>query len=335
MLASSDNANLVTLHEIRAAQKRLRGIAVHTRLLELDAASLAAAGIRLPYRVHVKLENEQPIGSFKLRGAYNKIAQLPAEALTRGVIAYSSGNHAQGVAFAVRALGGKATIVMPRSVPAVKRDAVAALGAEIILVGTSSNERMERVHQLAAEHGYTIIPPYDDPQIIAGAGTCGLEIMGDLPDVDYVLTPVGGGGLISGVATAVKGLDPDKKIFGVEPELAADATASFAAKQIVAWTDEQISQTLADGLRTQAVGVLNFEHILRIVDGILTVTEDEIRAAMSVMAKVAGFMPEPSGAVALAAALYRPASLPGAQNIAVVITGGNVDPTLRDDILRG
>jgi threo-3-hydroxy-L-aspartate ammonia-lyase len=324
----------VTLAEIRAAQGRLHGVATHTPLLELDPAKLAAAGIHLPYRIHAKLENQQPIGSFKLRGAYNKIAQLPAAELARGVITYSSGNHAQGVAFAARALGAKAIIVMPGNAPAVKREAVAAMGAEIILVGPASNERMQRAQQLAAEHGYAIIPPYDDAQIIAGAGTCGLEIVEDLPQVDVVLTQVGGGGLISGVATAVKEIKPTAKIFGVEPELAADATASFTAKELVMWPEQDIARTLADGLRTQSIGKLNFEHILHSVDGFLTVSEEEMKSAMRLMQSVTGFVPEPSGAVSLAAALYHPQSFAGAKHVAVVITGGNVDPALRDEILR-
>jgi len=326
-------ANFITLDDIRAAQKRLHGVARHTRLLALDAAKLAAAGIRLPYRLHLKLENEQPIGSFKLRGAYNMIAQLPADALARGVVAYSSGNHAQGVAFAARALGAKAVIVMPSAAPSVKLEAVKALGAELILVGPSSSERKQKAEQLAAEHGYALIPPYDDARIIAGAATCGLEILADLPTVDCVLAPVGGGGLLGGVATAIKSQDRNKKIFGVEPALAADAAASSAQKKLVELPGADTARTLADGLRTQSLGHITFQHILRHVDGILTVTEEEMLTAMRVLAQAAGFMPEPSGAVALAAALYRADAFPDAQQIAVVISGGNVDPTLHDDIL--
>jgi threonine dehydratase len=309
-------------------------VAVHTPLVVLDPGVLAAAGVQVPYRIHLKREDLQPIGSFKLRGAFNKIAQLLPDALKRGVIAYSSGNHAQGVAFAARTLGAKAVIVMPATAPAVKLQATAALGAEIVLVGPSSSERREKAEQLAAKYGYTVIPPYDDPAIIAGAATCGLEIIEDCPLIDCVLAPVGGGGLLGGVSTAIKSLHPDKKIFGVEPALAADAAASFAAKKIVEWTDGETARTLADGLRTQSIGTLNLQHFMRHVDGILTVTEDEMRAAMLVLAKTAGFMPEPSGAVALAAALYHPENFVPAAEVAVVISGGNVDPALRDDILR-
>jgi threonine dehydratase len=324
----------VTLAEISTAQHRLHGIAAHTPLLELDTTQLAAAGLHLPYRIFAKLENEQPIGSFKLRGAYNKIAQLSPEALQRGVIAYSSGNHAQGVAFAARALGTKAIIVMPATAPAVKLEATAALGAEIVLVGTASSERKAKAEQLAAQHGYTVIPPYDDPAIIAGAATCGLEILEDQPAIDCVLVPVGGGGLLGGVAAAVKLTTTSTKIFGVEPALAADANASFAARSIVEWTGADTARTLADGLRTQSLGQLNFQHILRFVNGMSTVTEDELRAAMALFAQITGVMPEPSGAVALAAALYHPENLPAAKALAVIITGGNIDPTLQNEILK-
>ena len=327
--------HLVTLDEIQAAKQRLAGVAVHTPLLTLDPEVLAAAGVVVPYRIHIKREDLQPIGSFKLRGAFNKIAQLLPEALKRGVIAYSSGNHAQGVAFAARELGAKAVIVMPSTAPAVKREATAALGAEVVLVGPSSSERMERAKELAAQYGYTIIPPYDDAEIVAGAATCGLEIVEDLLTVDCVLAPVGGGGLLGGVSTAIKLTRPQTRVFGVEPELAADATASFAAKQVVAWSGEQTARTIADGLRTQSIGELNLQHFMRHVDGMLTITENEMRDAMLLLAKTAGIMPEPSGAVALAAALYHPEKLAPASEIAVVLSGGNVDPALRDEILRG
>jgi threonine dehydratase len=183
---------LVTLAELHAAQERLRGIAMHTPLVNF------ASGL------WVKAEGLQPIGSFKLRGAFNKIAQLPDAARACGVITYSSGNHAQGVAYAARAVGTKAVIVMPSNAPQVKVKATRALGAEIVTVGPSSTERKAKAEELAAEFGYVVIPPYDDRDIIAGQGSCGLEIVSDRPEVDLVLTPVGGGGLLSGVAAATK-----------------------------------------------------------------------------------------------------------------------------------
>src|SRR5438067_5723235 len=190
--------SLVTLDDIRAAQETIRGIAVRTPLVRFNGQNNGDV------ELYLKLESFQPIGSFKLRGAYNKIASLTQEERRRGVITYSSGNHAQGVAYAARALGVKAVIVMPSNAPAIKREATAALGAEIVQVGPASSERQAKAEQLAAERGYVIIPPYNDEKIIAGQGTMGLEILGDLPDVETVLVPVGGGGMISGIATAIK-----------------------------------------------------------------------------------------------------------------------------------
>src|SRR6202161_56019 len=211
---------MVSLSDIHAAQARLRNVATRTRLVEF---LLCAED---PRQLFLKPENQQPIGAFKLRGAYNKIASLSEEERKRGVITYSSGNHAQGVAYAARALGVKSIIVMPASAPAIKRQATAALGAEIVLVGPGSAERQLKAEELAAQHGYIIVPPYNDEKIIAGQGTIGLEILEDLPEVEAVFAPVGGGGLISGVAAAIKLTRPEVQVIGVEPELAADAQAS-------------------------------------------------------------------------------------------------------------
>src|ERR1022692_4752020 len=208
------------LDETRSAQTRLRGIAIHTPLIEFKLAA------QDPRRLFLKPENQQPIGAFKLRGAYNKIASLSEEDRRRGVISYSSGNHAQGVAYAARALGVKAVIVMPENAPAIKREATAALGAEIVIVGPGSAERQNKAEELAGQHGYVIVPPYNDGQIIAGQGPMGLELLEDLPEVETVLAPVGGGGMISGVAAAIKLSKPSTKVIGVEPALAADAQAS-------------------------------------------------------------------------------------------------------------
>jgi threonine dehydratase len=278
--------------------------------------------------LYLKPENLQPIGAFKLRGAYNKIASLTDEERSRGVITYSSGNHAQGVAYAARALATKAVIVMPRNAPAIKREATAALGAEVVFVGPSGVERQEKAEQLAAEHGYVIIPPYDDPKIIAGQGTAGLEILEDLPDVDLVLVPIGGGGLISGISTAIKLSKPNVKIIGVEPELAADAQASFRAGHIVKFPPEQVLSTSADGLRSQYVGTLTFEHIRRYVDDVVTVSEEDISNAIRILAENPKTVAEPSGAVAPAAWLFHRDSLPASKQTVAVISGGNVDPEL-------
>ncbi|MGA2334731.1 MAG: threonine/serine dehydratase [Terriglobales bacterium] len=292
-------------------------------------------------KLFLKLENLQPIGAFKLRGAYNKVASLSDEERRRGVISYSSGNHAQGVAYAARALGVRAIIVMPSNAPKNKLDATAALGAKIVVVGPSSEERRLRAEELAAEHGYAIVPPYNDEKIIAGQGTVGLEILEDLPNVETVLVPVGGGGLISGVSAAIKLSKPLSNpklvqpklgqrvnVIGVEPELASDARASLRAGRIVSAPAEQVSQTLADGLRTQSIGAINFEHIRAYVDDIVSVTEDEIRAAMRTLSANAKTLAEPSGAVAAAAFLFHADELPKTAINVAVISGGNIDPML-------
>src|ERR1700760_809677 len=223
-------SDFVTLDEIRAAKERIAGVAVRTPLYRLERARLKMGGFPEPeFDLYIKAESEQPIGSFKLRGAYNMVSQLSPDALHRGVITYSSGNHAQGVAYAARALGAKAVIVMPNNAPEVKKAATRALGAEIVEVGPASSDRKLKAEELVEKHGYAMIPPYDAAQIIAGQGTCGLEIVEQLPGVELVLSPVSGGGLLSGISTAVKlaaqagMVSPDVQVWGCEPELAADA----------------------------------------------------------------------------------------------------------------
>jgi threonine dehydratase len=320
---------MVTLHDIRAAQARLHGITVHTPLIEFNHPESAFR------RLFLKPENQQPIGAFKLRGAYNKIASLSETDRKRGVITYSSGNHAQGVAYAARALGVKAVIVMPGNAPAIKRDATAALGAEIVLVGPSGVERQIKAEELAATHGYVIVPPFNDEQIIAGQGTIGLEILQDLPEVETVFAPVGGGGMISGVATAIKLSKPSIKVIGVEPELAGDAQASFRAGKIIQFPADEVLRTIADGLRSQSIGPINFEHIRRYVDDIVTVTEDEIREAVRLLAANPKTVAEPSGAVSVAGFLFRRDQLPKTNVNVAIISGGNIDPTMLAEFRRG
>ncbi len=322
--------SLVTLSEIKAAAARIHGIAVRTPLLRLNFPGTL-------HDIWVKCESAQPIGSFKLRGAFNMITQLAPKALAKGVITYSSGNHAQGVAYGARALGAKAVIVMPDNAPAVKIEAAAALGAEVVFVGPASSARKEKAEELAAEHGYSIIPPYDHPHIIAGQATCGLEIAEQLPDVDLVIAPVSGGGLLSGTATAIKlaaeaGLcNSAVKIWGAEPALAADARESFYTRTLVEWPAALTSRTISDGLRTQSLGVLNFAHILKYVDGITAVSEEEIMDAMRAYLAHSDLIPEPSGAVTLAALLFHTNELPEAHKVVVVLSGQNIEPSL----LRG
>jgi threonine dehydratase len=322
---------LVSIADIRAAAARIAHIAVKTPLVEASFPGLSGHGTNK--RIWLKAESLQPIGAFKIRGAANKILQLSAEEIARGVITYSSGNHAQGVAYAAREVGAKAVIVMPSNAPAIKRAATLALGAEVVDVGVASNERLAKAEELVREHGYVVVPPYDDEQIIAGQATCGLEIIEELPDVDLVLAPVSGGGLLSGVAAAVKQLRPQAKVFGVEPELAGDTAESFRTGQIVTWSAERTSRTIADGLRTQSVGQRNFAHIQAFVDGIVTVTEEEIRAAMRAIVAVTRLVPEPSGAVAVAALLFHAAELPAYRKAVAVVSGGNVAPELLAEVL--
>jgi threonine dehydratase len=322
---------LVSVEAVRAAAERISQIAVKTPLVRAPFPGLSGHGSAR--QIYLKAESLQPIGAFKIRGAANKILQLTAEEVARGVITYSSGNHAQGVAYAARAVGAKAVIVMPSNAPAIKRAATLAMGAEIVDVGVASSERLAKSDELVREHGYVVIPPYDDEQIIAGQATCGLEIVAELPDVDLVLAPVSGGGLLSGVAAAVKQLNPRTKVFGVEPELAADTEESFRMGKIVTWGAELTSRTIADGLRTQSVGARNFAHIQAFVDGIITVTEAEIRAAMRAIVAATRLVPEPSGAVAAAALLFHGAELPEYTTAVAIVSGGNVDAAMLAEIL--
>jgi threonine dehydratase len=317
---------LITLADIRAAHTRIAGTAVRTPLVPLPGHPT----------LFIKDESAQPIGSFKLRGAYNAIALLAEQnptAFQRGVITYSSGNHAQGVAYAARALGTKAVITMPDNAPTVKVEATRALGAEVVFTGPASSERKLKAEQLAEEHGYTIIPPYDDPAIIAGQATCAMEILEQAGTEDLlILSPVSGGGLLSGTATATKLLSPTTQVWGVEPALAADATESFRTRALVEWPASSTTRTIADGLRTQSLGELNFEHILAYVDGIVNVTEEEIFSAMRVYLSTTNLIPEPSGAVTLAAALYHAHELPQTAKTVVILSGGNLDPALRTQL---
>ena len=319
---------MITLDDLHSAQKRLQGITVRTKLIDFPLCA------EDPRRLLLKPENQQPIGAFKLRGAYNKIASLSDNQRKRGVISYSSGNHAQGVAYAARALKTKVVIVMPNNAPAIKREATAKLGAEIVLVGPGSDERKSRAEELAAQHGYVIVPPYNDEKIIAGQGTVGLEILEALPNVEAILSPVGGGGLISGIAAAIKLTDPKIKVIGVEPELAADAQASLRQGKIVQFPAEQVSRTLADGLRTQSIGPINFDHIRAYVDDIISVTEDEIRQAMKYLSANPETVAEPSGAVATAGFIFHAKELPQTKLNVAIISGGNIEPQMLEELRR-
>ncbi len=319
---SGTDTRLVTIDEIRAAAATLAGVALRTPLVPFG---------RPERRQWLKAESLQPIGAFKLRGAYNAVASLTSAERAKGVITYSSGNHAQGVARAARLFGVPAVIVMPSDAPALKRARVEEDGAEVVIVGTASDERKQRAEEIAAARGLAIIPPYDDRRIVAGQGTCGLEIAEAMPDVAVVLVPVGGGGLAAGVAAAIRALAPHARVIGVEPELAADARESLAAGRIIRWEADRVSRTIADGTRTQSIGTLNFAHLSVQMERVVTVSEAEIAAAVRLAADEARLVVEPSGALSIAAMRFHAAELgldPAAGPIVGVISGGNVDPEL-------
>ena len=319
---------MITLDDVRLAQRRVQGVALRTPLVPCPRGEED----RLLY---FKAENLQPTGAFKLRGAYNKVSSLSPDERRRGVVAHSSGNHAQAVAYAARSLGVRAVIVMPRGAPRVKLDATAAFGAEVVFVGGDSAERVLKAEELATEHGYVPVPPYDDETLIAGQGTVGLEILEDLPEVETVLVPVSGGGLISGVAAAMKLSRPGLRVIGVEPELAADARESLRTGTLVELPAEQVGRTIADGLRVRKLGYAPFEHISAFVDDIVAVSEDEILDAMRRMALRARLVAEPSGAVAFAAHLFHRDELPATRLNVAVVSGGNVEPQLLSQVLAG
>jgi threonine dehydratase len=311
---------LIALGDIRAAAGMLRGIAIRTPLVGFGPPE---------QRRFLKAESLQPIGAFKLRGAYVAVASLTPAERARGVITYSSGNHGQGVARAARLLGAPAVVVMPSDAPEVKRERVAADGAQVVIVGTSSDERRLVAEEIAGRRGLAIIPPFDDDRIIAGQGTIGLELIEDLPDLAAVLVPIGGGGLASGVAAAVRALRPGARVIGVEPDLAADARDSLALGEIVSWPAELVSRTIADGTRTQALGVRTFAHLRAHLDSIFTVSEGEIAAGVRLAAERSRLVIEPSGALGIAALAFhaRELGLDRADGpIVAVVSGGNVDP---------
>ena len=317
---------MIRYGDVEEARRRIRGVALETQLVPCPGGDGARS-------LFFKPESLQPTGAFKLRGAYNKIFSLGDEGRARGVVAHSSGNHARAVAYAARALGVKATIMMPRDAPKGKLAATAALGPEIVLVGPDSGERARKAEELAAEHGYLPVPPYDDETLIAGQGTVGAEILDHLPDVETVLVPVSGGGLISGVAAAIKQKRPEVNVIGVEPELAADARESLRTGKLVEFPAEKAGRTIADGLRVRRLGEAPFEHVMAFVDDIVAVTEGEILDAMRRLAFRAHLVAEPSGAVTFAAYLFHKDELPDTRLNVAVVSGGNVEPDLLARVL--
>jgi threo-3-hydroxy-L-aspartate ammonia-lyase len=317
-------SDLVSLEEIQQAAGRLTGVTVRTPLVPFPRQS---PGLLL------KPESLQPTGSFKLRGAYAAISALPADVRRRGVVAHSSGNHGHAVAYAAASLGVPAVVVVPDTAPSIKTDAITAYGAELVTVAPRMEAREAVARDLAERRGYAEIPPFDDRRIIAGQGTIGLEIAADCPAPDVVVVPVSGGGLISGIAAAVRALCPDAKVVGVEPELAADARDSLRQGRRVSWAASDTGRTAADALRVEQVGVLTFAHIQELITDIVTVTEEEILEAVRRLALQARLVAEPGGAAAVAACLFRADSLPAGTTRVAVLSGGNIDPALLARVL--
>ncbi len=302
---------MVTLAEIKEAAERVRAIARVTPLL--DVSSVAGRPLLL------KCESLQPGGAFKIRGAYNMVARLTPEQRRLGVVTYSSGNHGQAMALAARELGAPAVVVMPTTAPPIKIDGARAFGAEVIFAGTTSVERKARAEQEAAARSLTMVPPFDHEWIIAGQGSLGLEILEQCPDVDTILVPVGGGGLLAGVAAAVKQVMPAVRVIGVEPAGAAAMKASLAAGHAVTLPK---TESVADGLMPVRPGDLTFAHAQRFVDDVITVEDDQIIDAVLWLFTKAKVVAEPSGAATVAAALGGTVSSAG--RLVAIVSGGNI-----------
>ena len=317
-------SGLVGLDEITEAARLLASVTVRTPLVPIP---------RLDRRLLVKPESLQPTGSFKLRGAYTAIAAAGPDAIERGVIAHSSGNHGLAVAFAAALLGVHAVVVVPSTAPKVKTDAIEYYGAELVTVAPTMPARVAATGELMARHGYVLIPPFDDRVVIAGQGTIGLEIAADCPQVDLVLVPISGGGLISGIAAAIRARCPAAAVVGVEPEHAADARDTIRRGERVAWPAADGQRTIADALRVEQVGALPFAHIRQLVTDIITVTEDEMLTTVRLLATEARLIAEPGGAAATAAWLFHSGELPEAKSPVAVLSGGNIDPDLLAGIL--
>ena len=315
---------MVAIQDIEAAYVRLKPVVHKTPLL-----SSRTFNIRTGNDVLFKAENFQRVGTFKIRGAYNKISTLSKDERTRGVVTHSSGNHAQGVALAAQLIGVKAVVVMPRIAPQIKVDATRGYGAEVVFCEDSSEDRERAARQLVQQHGYTLVPPFDDEQIIAGAGTAMLEVAQEVKSLDYFFCPIGGGGLISGNAIAAKHFFPSIKVVGVETEPANDCYQTFRQKRIVRIDPPN---TIADGMRTQSIGQRNFEIIMKYVDDVITVTDEQVIETMKFFLERMKIVVEPTGAVASAAMYYNILNLKQ-KKVCTMISGGNVAPDLLKRIL--
>jgi threonine dehydratase len=315
----------VGLEAVRSAAGVLAGVAVRTPLIEVPALS---EHVGAP--VLLKCEQLQPIGAFKIRGAYNAISRIAAAGRAKGVVTQSSGNHGQAVAFSARAFGLRAVVVMPGSAPDIKKDGIRRHGGEVVIAGaTRGAEQLARAEAIAANEGLEMVPPFEHPDVVAGQGTCGLEIIEQRPDVKTILVPVGGGGLIAGISVAVAGLRPSIEVIGVEPAGAAKLGAALAAGQPTAL---ESTGSIADGLLPRSIGRLTFSLLRPVVRRAIQVSDDEIKDAVRFLHREAKLSVEPSGAVGVAAALS--GRVPPAGPVVIVLTGGNVDPGLFADLVR-
>jgi threonine dehydratase len=319
MPALSDRTHTVTLDDARAAARRIEGVAVRTPLVELPALT-ARAGVP----VGLKCEQFQPIGAFKIRGAYNAVARVADGGASRGIVTASSGNHGQAIAFAARRFGLRAVVVMPASTPRIKVEGVKRHGGEVVFAGAvRSGEQAARAEAIERDEGLTMIPPFDHPDVVAGQATLGLEILEQRPEVEVILSPVSGGGLLAGISVAVAGVKPSVRLIGVEPEGAAKLTAALAAGKPTALAR---TDSMADGLLTLSVGRFTWPILSRVVREAARVSEEEIAEAVRFLHREGGLRVEPSGAVAVAALLAGHVR-PTGPTVAVV-SGGNVDPDL-------
>lgn len=316
--------DLVTSGSIEAAARALEGVAVRTPLLGSPWLS-EETGLD----VRLKCENLQRAGAFKIRGAYTMIQRLPAEERERGVIAFSSGNHAQGVALAAKLFGVRAVVVMPTTAPAIKVEGARALGAEVVLEGTTSTERQRRAEAIAAEQGLAIVPAFDHLDIIAGQGTVGVEILEDWPEVETVVIPIGGGGMVAGSAAWIKRQNPDIRVIGVEPEKADAMARSVAAGEVVTI---QSVPTVADGLMPVRPGDLNYAHVTEYVDDIVCVSDAAIVDATRALLLRSKLVVEFSGAATVAALRSGRIGRPG-ERVVAVLSGGNLDPARLVELL--
>ncbi len=316
-------SQLPTFPDVLAAHKRLAGHALRTPTL-----SSPAINQHLDLSLFFKCENLQRIGAFKFRGAWNAMSQLTESARQKGVVTHSSGNHAQAIALCGKLLDIPTTVVMPNNAPRFKRNATAAHGATIIDYDPVDKRREEISANLAKTHGYTLVPPFDHPHVIAGQGTAALEMLEDKDDLDLLLIPCGGGGLLSGSALSARHLAPQCRVIGVEPMMADDAARSFRSGKI-----EHVSNpnTIADGTRTESLGQITFALIRQNVDDIVTVPEDAIKEAVRVLFRLGKLVVEPSGALGLAALLC--SAVPAHGRIGIMISGGNIDDQCMTELL--